>query len=500
MSTRIRRARFGLAVALLATSVVAMPGTAARANFPGANGKIAYVRGDAETSTSHIFVAGPDGSNPQRITQNARVYSGLDWSADGSKLAFEVQAGDHTEVWVMNHDGTEPRRVSAEGQSRFNPSWSPDGRYLAVDDRTTIYRIDTQAGHELALTQPEEVTLECLGHEYTFPVYYHQPSWSPEGARIAVIRFHEMAPSPNMDSCDFVPFFDFDLGVIPAGGGAAQMITDDPPTMSGGRFEALPDWSPDGSKIVVQRGAIRGSEIGIAVFASGGGAGTRLTTFGGRPRWSPDGTKILFTRDGNGDGFTDVWTMDAADGSDLAEVVGVDGNAVFSQDWQPTTAGELEVTLDAFGPDGTSLLDDVIGMSQTVNVRLTIHNPGDEEVTDFRFANDVPLVIDQRSTGGLEITDQALMDCYLSLEPDESVTFDFDVTATENGIAAAHTKVTATDESGRTLEDESHALVGLQAQVAVDHRLVRDLEPSGAALVDHERHVVREAEVRDLLV
>jgi hypothetical protein len=451
MSSRTTATRVLLAACVLAAALVASPD--ARANFPGANGKVAYVRTDPATETSHVYVAGPDGSHPERITSEPKAYGGLDWSADGSKLAFEVATVERTEVWVMNQDGSEARRVSPAGQSRYNPSWSPDGRYLAVDDRQTIYRIDTEAGHELALTQPEETTLTCLEQEYTFPVYYHQPSWSPEGARIAVIRWHELAPTPAMDSCDFTPFFDFDLAVIPAGGGAATMVTDDPSTLRGARYDALPDWSPDGSKIVVQRGAVNDSDIGIAVVASGGGAVTRLTNFGARPRWSPDGTKILFTRDEDGNGLADVWTMDASDGSDLAPLLQDDRFGFLYQDWQPTTAGELEVTLNAFGPDGTSLLDDVVGMSQTVLVELTIENPGDEEVTGFRFADDAPLVVDERSTGGLEITSQPVIDPNLTLDPEEEVTFAFEVTATANGIAAAHTKVTATDADGRTLED-----------------------------------------------
>lgn len=452
MSSRTATGRVVVALTLLVASVAALP-PRARANFPGANGKIAYVRADPEAGTTQIFVAGPDGTGPRRLTSNSRSYGGLDWSADGSKLAFEVHTAEHTEIWVMNHDGTETRRVSPAGENRRNPSWSPDGRYIAADDGQTVYRIDTEAGHEVALTQPEEVTLECLGQESTFPVYYHQPSWSPEGARIAVIRWHEMAPTPNMDSCDFTPFFDFDLAVIPSGGGPASLVTDDPSTLQGARFDALPDWSPDGSKIVVQRGAIRGSQIGVAVFPAGGGAGTRLTNFGARPRWSPDGTKVLFTRDSDEDGLSEVWAMSASDGSGLAPVLEDEGHAYLFQDWQPTTAGELEVTLDAFDPSGTSLLGNVIGMSQTVKVQLTIKNPGDEDVTGFRFANDAPLVIDERSTGGLEITDRPVIDPGLTLEPEESVTFDFDVTATANGIAAAHTKVTATDADGRTLED-----------------------------------------------
>lgn len=446
------RRAIALVVSLLAANAVAFPPGAA-ANFPGANGKIAFVRGEAGSETSQIFVAGPEGSDPRRITSTARHYGGLDWSADGSKLAFEVATTDGTEIWVMNHDGTEPRRVSVAGRSRHNPSWSPDGRYLAVDDRRTVYRIDTQAGHEIALTQPEETTLTCLGQEFTFPVWYHQPSWSPEGARIAVIRYHEVAPSPNMGSCDFAPFFDYDLATIPAAGGDVVMLTDDPSTVSETRFDALPDWSPDGSKIVFQRARPGSAPIGIAVVSAGGGAPAQLAPFGARPRWSPDGAKVLFTRDSDDDGFSEIWTMDASDGSDAAALLRRDGVGYAYQDWQPTTAGELEVTLDAHAPDGTSLLGDVVGMSQTFLVRLTIRNPGDEEVTGFRFAGDAPLVIDERSTGGLEITAAPPVDESLTLEPEEEVTFEFEVTATADGIAAAHTKVSATDESGRLLED-----------------------------------------------
>lgn len=458
-----RQSRVTLAVVVLAASLTAFP-PGARANFPGANGQIAFVRvpntaydpASPDYLKGDVFLANPDGTNPRKISAAPRRYSGIDWSADGSKVAFEVAVGEPTsgnaEIWVMNADGTEERRVSPAGVSRHNPSWSPDGRYLAVDDGGSIYRIDTEAGHEQLLRAPDETTVSCLGNEDVYPVYFMQPSWSPEGARIAVIRWHELPPSEAMDTCDPTPFFKFDLGVMPAGGGDVTLLTDDPATIRGSRFDALPDWSPDGSKIVFQRGALYNSEIGIATIPSGGGATTRLTIFGARPRWAPDGSKILFTRDEDEDGRADVWNMDSADGSNLTAVLQTNQANLF-QDWQPTTAGELEVTLNAFGPDGTSLLDDVVGMSQTVLVELTIKNPGDEDVSGFTFAGDAPLVIDERSTGGLEITDQPVIDPNLMLEPDEEVTFAFDVTATANGIAAAHSKVTATDSDGRQLQD-----------------------------------------------
>jgi Tol biopolymer transport system component len=98
-------------------------------------------------------------------------------------------------------------------------------------------------------------------------------------------------------------------------------------------FDAVPDWSPDGTKIAFA--SDRDAFDDIWVMDADGTDPVRLTTgnrIDERPDWSPDGTRIAFSRDGN------IWTMDA-DGTDLTEVT---SNRRF--EFAPT-----------FSPDGTMI-------------------------------------------------------------------------------------------------------------------------------------------------
>lgn len=449
---------------VFASTAMVLSAPSVQANFPGSNGKIAFVRTNA--SGSNIYTSNANGENLKKITATAREYSALDWSPDGSKLAFVVSTEDNKEVWVMNADGSNARRVSAVDKRRGSPSWSPDGRYLAVDGGDGyIYRIDTEAGHEVVLKEPEtikegdnpDIPEDCRtdgtsATPWDLPVYFSRPSWAPTGDRIAVVRSENLPPiQVDTYSCDGDIRFKFDIGVMSSFGGSVTTLTDAEAENKNNRYDDLPDWSPDGTKIVFQR-KNGTTGFGVSLVSSGGGALTHLAVgFGGRPRFSPDGTKILFTRDQDEDGLFDLWTMDPRDGTHLAPVI-QDQSSNAQQDWQPAPAGELDVTLKAFSHDGNSI-DGGITIAQTFDVELTIHNTGDTEISGFAFAHDAPLVIDEQSTGEMIFAGpDPAVDPDLELAPDEEIVYAFELEATLDGLAAAHTKVTATDASGALLE------------------------------------------------
>jgi Tol biopolymer transport system component len=95
--------------------------------------QIAYVDGMGDWGNS-IRVMDADGSHVrvlidwrrggrQKEVMDKHVYN-LAWSPDGSRLAFDTDAG----IWVVGLDGSGLRLVIRHGG---NPSWSPDGSRLA---------------------------------------------------------------------------------------------------------------------------------------------------------------------------------------------------------------------------------------------------------------------------------------------------------------------------------------------------------------------------------
>ena len=109
-----------------------------------------------------------------------------------------------------------------------------------------------------------------------------------------------------------------------------------------------PAWSPDGTKIAYARGSVGEAYVeGIYVMNADGSDSRRLTPNDGAsyhvPTWSPDGTKIAFSRFAcqsiSCSYRSDIYTMNATDGSDLTLLTTQPANGVSvryeNPDWSP---------------------------------------------------------------------------------------------------------------------------------------------------------------------
>ena len=158
------------------------------------------------------------------------------------------------------------------------PSWSPDGAkiaYSAAQSQSNprqdlwnwdIYSMGIDGSGQTKLTDFDGVDL--------------QPSWSPDGTKIAFISGICTGDNPSIE-----------IYVMDANGANQTKITNDPACCA-----FAPKWSPDGTKIVFQRSA---RDLGTSVFVmdTNGANLVRLTDPGETnswPAWSPDGTKIVY--------------------------------------------------------------------------------------------------------------------------------------------------------------------------------------------------------------
>jgi TolB protein len=85
--------------------------TTADAAFPGANGKIAFVRAGnlMDASTNGVYVMNADGSGQSRLLGSA---SDPAWSADGRRIAFESMPIRQAEIYTANADGSARKRLT----------------------------------------------------------------------------------------------------------------------------------------------------------------------------------------------------------------------------------------------------------------------------------------------------------------------------------------------------------------------------------------------------
>ena len=155
-------------MALLVTLLLA---EVAQATFPGANGKIAFERGN-ETAEHDIYAINSDGTGEINLTHNGSNNRQIAWSPDGSQIAF-FSDGDgrdnYYDIHVARADGSgSPIRVSYTGNAR-QPAWSPDGRSIAFSDEF-LYTVRPDGSGLRALTGTGR-----SGY----------PTWSPDGSKIA---------------------------------------------------------------------------------------------------------------------------------------------------------------------------------------------------------------------------------------------------------------------------------------------------------------------------
>src|SRR5262245_14064077 len=111
--------------------------------------------------------------NLSRVTQDAEVERNLQFSPDGSRVAYLRGGGD---LWAMDKDGNDARRFLAS----WNPpqyDWSPDGKWLVYSVADTDFNSDVW----IAPLDKSREPFNLSRH----PDNDFQPTWSPDGKAIA---------------------------------------------------------------------------------------------------------------------------------------------------------------------------------------------------------------------------------------------------------------------------------------------------------------------------
>jgi Tol biopolymer transport system component len=295
--------------------MVAAP--SAHGAFPGANGKIAFVRDD------QIWVMNANGSDPIQLTSvdgSARTPA---WSANGRLIAFVMVCcgpGAGTSLHYMNGDGSNVNQIGG-GFDGFDPSWSPDNRHLALS---------TSDGFFFPPSNPNIFTLAIdapRGDRVTSPpndAYDFAPAWSPPGVGRGVAN----AGDGSLIVFERAQNGGSKLRTVLPNGLALQQVNDSLP------YESDPNWSPDGKRIVFRGGS--STSTGIYIVNADG---TELTPVPNtdrdyRPAWSPDGTKLVVWHfpDPQPFGPTEIDLVDPVTGTHTSLT---SGHHDSDPDWQP---------------------------------------------------------------------------------------------------------------------------------------------------------------------
>jgi Tol biopolymer transport system component len=247
--------------------------------FPGRNGKIAFTR---FVNGGEIYVMSRDGSHKRRLTNNSADDSNPTFSPSGRRIAFGSRRDGNDEIYTMRANGTHQRRLTNDPAADIEPAFSPGGRRIvflsdrAPEDVFSVYRMRSDGTHVKRLSNRD-----CSG----------TLSWSPNGQRIAF---------------EAGGFHGTQIWTMRPDGSHERPLTRSP------RFELsfLPDFSPNGRRIVFSRQKLRGSRPHIWIIRSDGTHQRRLTSGQHNdllPVFSPNGEKIAY-----GDGSIKVMRSDGS--------------------------------------------------------------------------------------------------------------------------------------------------------------------------------------------
>lgn len=261
-----------------------------------------------------------------RITQNGVVYNGYDWTAFDSNTSTTIiiwDYGNYTlELRVKDEvdnigytdfdfdiDGGNQTCTDADGDGYYAESGcgtavDPDDNDATIypvasekilfvsnrDGNADIYIMDPDGSNQMNL-------INNLSHDY-------DPEWSPDGNSIVFVSERDGTADIYTMNLDGSDLSQLTYPVNPSDPGDGRNRDD------------MPDWSPNGTKIVFF--SLRDGNSKIWLMNADGSNQIKLDLpFGvhAYPRWSPDGNEIVFTSTLAGEGHFDIYKVNVSNPS-----------------------------------------------------------------------------------------------------------------------------------------------------------------------------------------
>ncbi len=229
-----------------------------------------------------------------------------------SGVVFNRLDGQNLNIYLYDTFSGATYTLTYGGYDKIRPRINPEY------NRIVFYSNLNTPGYQIYTMNMDGSNLMRVGN---FEGQGINPAWSPDGTHIVF--------ASNLNNPDG------DIFTMDTSGNGITRLTNN------AVYDDMPSWSPDGSKIAYISYA--NNVYRVWVMNSDGTGAVQLSqeAYSDSPVWSPDGSQIAYGADGDGDGWLELWVMDA-DGTNRHQI------------YKPPTAN-TDAYMGSWNPGGTSL-------------------------------------------------------------------------------------------------------------------------------------------------